>query len=53
MEKRKAFNQNIELEWVAPHGPHKGEKVTSWFNTEDPEVDRLIKEYNAKIISTT
>lgn len=41
---------NIKLEWVAPFGPNKGEKVTAWFPFGDPEIERLKREYNAKEI---
>lgn len=38
---------NIKLEWIAPFGPSKGEKVSEWFMFGDPEVKRLKREYNA------
>lgn len=41
---------NFLLEWTAPFGPNKGERVSTWFSFGDPEIKRLKKEYNAIII---
>lgn len=38
---------NIKLEWVAPYGPNKGKKVSSWFQFADPDIERLKREYDA------
>lgn len=41
---------NVKLTWVAPYGPNKGKEVSAWFNYNDPDVKRLMHEYNAKIV---
>lgn len=38
---------NVKLEWIAPYGPNKGQKVSSWFQFGDPDIERLKREYNA------
>ena len=38
---------NIKLEWIAPYGPAKGEKVSAWFQYGDPDIARLKREFDA------
>lgn len=49
-EKFGKIGENVKLEWIAPFGPEKGQKVTSWFYAEEPEVKHIIDDLGGKII---
>lgn len=42
MERGKLMITNILLEYTVLFGPHKGERICTWFAAEDPEIKRLI-----------
>lgn len=50
-DKNGEIGENVEVEWTAPLGPNKGERVTSWFYAEEPEVKHLIDDCDGKIIN--
>lgn len=41
-ERGKLMITNILIEYTVLFGPHKGERICTWFAAEDPEIKRLM-----------
>lgn len=49
-EKYGKLNETVKVEWACPFGPEKGQRISAWFYSEEPEVKHLIDDLDGKII---